>query len=165
MQRDDEIAPEGEGGLAAANDVANRIGRRLAWPVVVVAAVAMLLLAGLAIHDMNDLSSGTISNEQYRTIRVGDTRTQIQGQLGRPRECDSHQPCGVAVFPAPPPGATCDFYAESDAIMDPGVVRLCFMDAHLVEKASYDMEGGAQQVCLWGDGATAPICTGRPGTS
>ena len=112
-------------------------------------------------------AAGAITGPQFDHIPVGTDRMRAVGLLGRPLTSPVN---GSEVlsrngdFGPVPTGSACDFYTEADTFVDAGVMRFCYRDGTLVEKAAYDMGGSvagdpvASTECAWKTQRSNPDC-------
>ena len=97
----------------------------------------------------------------YLSTPLGESRPVVLKRIGTPQASDQDDQLEkyFAALGPIPPGRRCDFYVEADSIMDPGVMRFCYVGDRLMEKASYDMEGQfAQILCAWTATDRTPTC-------
>jgi hypothetical protein len=78
--------------------------------------------------------AGAISERDYLSIKVGESRVAVERALGTPE----HGMVDVTHLPAAPAGTECAYYDDSsDAIQDGEIYRFCYAEGMLVLKAAY----------------------------
>ena len=87
-------------------------------------------------------TQGAITEQQYQSLRQGETEAQTTGMLGPP----DTQHIAAPSLPSVPRGANCRFYYETDSLMDGNVYRVCFVNGRLATKAEYT-SGGTPARC------------------
>ncbi|MDA5284489.1 hypothetical protein ACWGHM_28675 [Streptomyces sp. NPDC054904] len=111
------------------------IGCGVALVVGVGLAVALVLGGGKLL----DIADKTLLDPKvYEAVRIGDNETEVRAKL----------PSGDSFVkealkdggPAEPTGSTCAWYLSSTDNSSSDVLRLCFKDGKLADKAAYRMK-------------------------
>lgn len=98
--------------------------------VVLTALGAFVVIAGASLLLSRLVSGpGAIQRSQFDTAKLGETRLQIQAELGPPLK----DPGYVGDYGAAPTGSACDYYNEAD-FLSPVAFRFCYVDGRLVAK-------------------------------
>ncbi|WNO70462.1 hypothetical protein [Streptomyces sp. AM8-1-1] len=104
--------------------------------VLVVLVVAGLGIGGYLLYDK--LDEGSITEETYASIQVGQAESDVVRQL--PRQQSDLAMAAVEETPAPPKGADCRYHAAKiDAASESVPVhRFCFAGGKLTEKTTLE---------------------------
>jgi hypothetical protein len=97
--------------------------------------VSVAVLAGSVLWEVGSIqNSGTISTADFQRIKTGASRASVHDALGSPE-----QGMDVSNLPLPRPARSlvCEYYSESDSMMDPDVYRFCYSNNRLVAKFHY----------------------------
>ncbi|MEV7544333.1 hypothetical protein [Streptomyces sp. NPDC089915] len=119
--------------------MAQRKGCLIGCGVALVLGVGILIALFFGIGKMMDVAEETLVDPKvYESVRVGDSEASVRAKL----------PSGESFVkgalkeggPAEPAGSVCAWYVSSDGKADEDVLRFCFKDGKLAEKAGYRMK-------------------------
>jgi hypothetical protein len=124
----------------AAPDIRPLTTRSLKRRLTVVALIilAFALLAALARATIFRPAPGFISWQQYQSARTGAPETDVNASLGPPVTGLDFQDLGL---PDAPQGMRCEYYAETNSVMDGDTFRFCYAGGRLANKGAY-LPGG-----------------------
>ncbi|MCF3182536.1 hypothetical protein IPZ70_21685 [Streptomyces polychromogenes] len=119
--------------------MAQRKGCLIGCGVALVLGVGVLVALFLGLGKMADVAEKTLLDPKvYASVNVGDPESEVRAKL----------PSGETFVkaalkeggPAEPAGSVCAWYVSSDDKAAEDVLRLCFKDGKLAEKAQYRMK-------------------------
>ncbi|MEW2139848.1 hypothetical protein AB0892_25235 [Streptomyces sp. NPDC005409] len=121
--------------------MAQRKGCLIGCAVALVLGVGLLVLLVFGMGKVLDMADKTLADPAvYEAAKIGDPESELRGKL----------PSGESFVksaleeggPAEPEGSVCAWYLSSDEseIGKETVLRFCFKDGKLAEKASYPMK-------------------------
>ncbi|UQX04036.1 hypothetical protein [Streptomyces sp. RerS4] len=106
--------------------------------VVLVIGVGLLAALAFGASKVLDMADKTLLDPKvYEAVRVGDAESEVRAKLpsGDSFVKDALKEGG----PAEPAGSTCAWYVSTSSSAD-DVLRFCFKDGKLAEKAQYRMK-------------------------
>ncbi|MFH7598780.1 hypothetical protein WDV06_27345 [Streptomyces racemochromogenes] len=119
--------------------MAQRKGCLIGCGVALVLGIGLLAALFLGVGKMLDVADKTLVDPKvYASVRVGDPEGEVRAKL----------PSGESFVksalkeggPAEPAGSVCAWYVSSDDKASEEVLRFCFKDGKLAEKAQYHMK-------------------------
>ncbi|MEU8779505.1 hypothetical protein [Streptomyces sp. NPDC048606] len=119
--------------------MAKRKGWFIGCGVALVIGIGLLAALAFGASKLLDVADKSFLDPKvYEAIRVGDAESEVRAKLpsGESFVKDALKDGG----PAEPAGSTCAWYVSSAENADEDVLRFCFKDGRLAEKASYRMK-------------------------
>jgi len=76
---------------------------------------------------------GAMSEATYNRLTLGERRTSIESRYGPPSS-----DMDTTFLPPIPLGQQCVVYSESEALQDPLIFRLCYLNGQLASKSEFE---------------------------
>ncbi|MCX5193039.1 hypothetical protein OOK31_03880 [Streptomyces sp. NBC_00249] len=119
--------------------MAQRKGCLIGCGVALVLGVGALVALLFGVGKLVDVADKTLLDPKvYEAVRVGDAESEVRAKL------PSGDSFAKSILkdggPAEPAGSTCAWYLSTAEGTDNDVLRLCFKDGKLVDKAEYRLK-------------------------